>query len=48
MSRHADVATDNVGVKVSHVRHMNEYNLAYVHHPGLGVKVSHAHTHTHT
>ena len=42
MSRHhANVATDNIGVKVSHVTHMNEYSLACVHHLGLGVKVSH-------
>jgi len=38
MSRHANVATDNTGVKVSHVTHMNEYS----HHLGFGVKVSHA------
>ncbi len=42
MSRHANVATDNIGVKVSHVTHMNECSLTRVHHLGLGVKVSHA------
>ena len=48
MSRHANVATDKVGVKVSHVTHMNEFSLSCAHHLGLGVKVSHAHTHPHT